>query len=191
MNDTDSYEDVEIWVTNKPTENVSEDVNSNDASVCDDDVESLSSESELKLLEGAEMEVPVETDVGEVHANVGSDEVLQPEQDEDIQDPGDMEEITESREEMSVLEEQPDVHPQRIRRPCDRLMYYEWGSSLASINQINCNRIPQTMGVPPYQVLYVPVADPILSYNLPRYHPYLCNPNTCRYQRQSCYYYRC
>ena len=102
-----------------------------------------------------------------------------------------MEEVTESREEMSVLEEQPDVRPQRIRRPCDRLTYYGWGSSLPSINQINCSRILQTMGVPLYQVLYVPVTDPILLYNLSRCHPYLCNPNTCRYQRQSCYYYRC
>ena len=148
------------------------------------------------MLEGADMEVPVETDAGEVHANVGSDEVLQPEQDEDIQNPedlapGDMEDVAESREETSVFEEQPAVRPQRIRRPCDRLTYYDWGSSLPSINQINCNRIPQTMGVPPYQVLYVPVTDPILSYNLSRCHPYLCNPNTCHYQRQSCYYYRC
>ena len=153
VNDTDSDEDVEVWVTNKPTENVYEDFNSNDASVCDNDVESLSSESELKLLEHADMKVSVETDAGEVHANVGSNEVLQPEQDEEIQDsedlaPGDMEEVTESTEEMSVLEEQPDVCPQRIRRPCDRLTYYDWGSSLPSINQINSNRIPQTMGVP-------------------------------------------
>ena len=35
------------------------------------------------------MEVPVETDAGEVHADLGSDEVLQPKQDEDIQDPED------------------------------------------------------------------------------------------------------
>ena len=47
------------------------------------------------------------------------------------------------------------------------------------------------MGVPPYQVLYVHVADTVLSYNLSRCHPYLCDPNTRRYQRQSCYYYRC
>ena len=117
------------------------------------------------------MEVPVEIGAEEVHANVESDEVLQPEQGEEIQDPedlapGDMEEVTESREEMSLLEGQPDMHPYRIRRPCDRLTYYDLGSSLPSINQINCNRIPQTMGVPPYQVLYVPVTDPILLYNL-------------------------
>ena len=31
-----------VTVTNKPTENASQDFNSNDASVCDDDVESLS-----------------------------------------------------------------------------------------------------------------------------------------------------
>ena len=152
VNDTDSDEDVKVWVTNKPTENASEDFNSNDASVCDDDVESLSSESESKLLEDADMEIPVETDAGEVHADVGSDKVLQPEQDEDIEDPeglapGDTEDVTESREETSVFEEQPDVRPQRIRRPCDRLTYYDWGSSLPSINQINCNMIPQTMGV--------------------------------------------
>ena len=102
----------------------------------------MSSESELKVLEGADMEVPVETDAGEVHANVGSDEVLQPEQDEDIQNPedlapGDMEDVAESREEMSVFEEQPAVRPQRIRRLCDRLTYYDWGSSLPSINQSN------------------------------------------------------
>ena len=135
VNDTDNDKDVNVWVTNKRTENASEDFNSNDASVCDDDVESLSSESESILLEDADIEVPVETDAGEVHANVGSDEVLQPEQDENIQDPedlapGDMEDVTESREEMSVLEEQPNVRPQRIRRPCDRLTYYDWGSSL-------------------------------------------------------------
>ena len=47
VNDTDSDEDVKGWGTNKPTENASEDFNSNDSSVCDDDVESLSSESEL------------------------------------------------------------------------------------------------------------------------------------------------
>ena len=137
----------------------------------------MSSESEVKLLVDADMEFLVETDVGEVHANVGSDEVLQPEQDEDIQDlaPGDMEDVTETREEMSVFEEQPDVRQQRIRRPCDRLTHHYWGSSLPSINQINCNRIPQTMGVPPYQVLYVPVTDPILLYNLSRCHPYLCD----------------
>ena len=116
VNDTDSDEDVKVWVNNKPTESASEDFNSNDASVCDDDVESLSSESELKLLEDADMVVPVETDTGKVHVNVGSDEVLQPEQDEETQDPedlapGDMEEVTESREEMSVLEKQPDVRP--------------------------------------------------------------------------------
>ena len=64
VSDTDSDEDVKVWVTNKPTENVSGDFNSDDASVCDDDVESLSSESELKVLEGADMEVPVETDAG-------------------------------------------------------------------------------------------------------------------------------
>ena len=81
VNDTDRDEDVKVWVTNKPTENASEDFNTNDASVCNDDVESLSSEHELKLLD-ADMEVPVETDAGEVHANVGSDKVLQPEQDE-------------------------------------------------------------------------------------------------------------
>ena len=46
-----------------------------------------------------------------------------------------MEEVTESRKEISILEEQPHVHPQRIRRSCDRLAYYEWGSSLPSINQ--------------------------------------------------------
>ena len=96
------------------------------------------------------MEVPVKTDAGDVHAIVGSDEVLQPEQDENIQNPedlapGDMEDVTESREEMSVLEEQPNLCPQRIRRPCDRRTYYDWGSSLPSINQINCNMIPQTM----------------------------------------------
>ena len=102
-----------------------------------------------------------------------------------------VEEVTESREEMPVFEEQPDVLPQRIRRLCDRLTYYVWGSSLPSISQINYNRIPQTMGVPPYPVLYVPVTDPMLSFNLSRCHPYLCNPNTCRYQRRSCYYYRC
>ena len=50
----------------------------------------MSSESESKFLEDADMEVPVETDAGEVHANVGSDEVLQPEQDGDIQDPEDL-----------------------------------------------------------------------------------------------------
>ena len=62
----------------------------------------MSSESELKLLEDTDMEVPAETDAGKFYANVGSDEVLQPEQDQDIQDPedlapGDMEEVTESR----------------------------------------------------------------------------------------------
>ena len=87
VNDTDSGEGVKVWVTNKPTENASEDFNSNDASVCDDDVESLSSESESKLLKDADIEVPVETEAGDVHADVGSDEILQPEPDEDIQDP--------------------------------------------------------------------------------------------------------
>ena len=99
---------------------------------------------------------------------------------------GDMKDVTESREEMSVLEEQPDMCPWiiRIRRPCDILTYTDWGSSLSLINQsINCNRIPQTMRVPPYQVLYVPVADPILSYDLSRCHPYSCNSSTCRYQQ--------
>ena len=89
----------------------------------------MSSGSELELLADADMEVPVEIDAGEVHENVESDEVLQPEQDEEIQDPedlapGDAEEVTESREEMSVLEEQPDMRPQRTNRPCDRLTYY-------------------------------------------------------------------
>ena len=41
VDDTDSDEDVKVSVANKPTENASEDFNSNDASVCDDDVESL------------------------------------------------------------------------------------------------------------------------------------------------------
>ena len=86
----------------------------------------MSSESELKLLEDADTEFPAEIDTEEAHANVYSDEVLQPEQDKEIQDPedlapGDTEEVSESREEMSVLEEQPDVRPQRIRKPCDRL----------------------------------------------------------------------
>ena len=90
----------------------------------------MSSGSESKLIEDADMDVPVETDAGEVHVDVGSDEVLQPEQDEDIQDPEDLvhediEDVTESREETSVLEEQPDVRPQRIRRPFDRLTYYD------------------------------------------------------------------
>ena len=36
VNDTDSDEDVEdVWVSNKPTENASEDFNSNDANVYD------------------------------------------------------------------------------------------------------------------------------------------------------------
>ena len=155
-------------------------------------MESLSSEFELKLLEDVDMEVHVEIDTEEVHANVESDEILQPEQDEEIQVPeglasGDTEEVTESREELSVLQEQPNVRPQRL---CDRLTYYDWGSSLPSINQVNCNRIPQTTGVPAYQVLYGPVTAPIPLYNHSRCHPYLCNPNACGYQRQSCYYYR-
>ena len=82
-----------------------------------------------------------------------------------------MEDVAESMEETSVFKEQPDVRPHGIRRSCDRLTCYDWGSSLPSINQMNCNRIPQTMGVPPYQVLYVPVTDPVLLYNLSRCHP--------------------
>ena len=50
----------------------------------------MSSKSELKLLKDADMEVPVETDAEEVHANVELDEVRQLEQDEEIQDPEDL-----------------------------------------------------------------------------------------------------
>ena len=59
-----------------------QDFNSNDASVHDDDVESLSSDSEVKFVE--DMEVPVEIDPEEVPANVESEEVPQPKRDEEI-----------------------------------------------------------------------------------------------------------
>ena len=46
---------VQRRISNKPSKNISEDFNSNDASVCeDDDAEILSSESEVKLLEDAD-----------------------------------------------------------------------------------------------------------------------------------------
>ena len=32
----------------------------------------------------------------------------------------------ETGERTSLLEEQPDVHPQGIRRPCDRFTHYYW-----------------------------------------------------------------
>ena len=140
VNDTDSDEDFKVWIADKPTENASEDFNSNDASVCEDDVESLSSESELKLLEDADMEVPVETDAGEVHANVGSDEVLQPEQGEEIQDPedlapGHMEEVTERGKKCQFLKNNQMCVHRESEDHVIRLTYYDWGSSLPSINQ--------------------------------------------------------
>ena len=49
----------------------------------------MSSESELRLLEGADIEFPVEIDAHEIHANAESDEELQSEQDKEIQDPED------------------------------------------------------------------------------------------------------
>ena len=61
-----------------------QDFNSNDASVHDDDLESLSSESEAKFVEDADMDVPVEIDAEEVPANFESDEVPQPKHDEEI-----------------------------------------------------------------------------------------------------------
>ena len=74
-------------MSKKPTESASEDFSSNDVTVYDDNVESLLFESELKLLEDADMEFPEEIDAEEVQANVESNEVLQPEQDEEIRDP--------------------------------------------------------------------------------------------------------
>ena len=74
----------------------------------------------------------------------------------------------------SLLEELPNVHPHKNRRPCDRLTYCD-GGFFTAINQSNCNRI-----------LYVPVTDPTYSLNHSRCNPYLCNPHSCRYQRQSC-----
>ena len=67
VNDTDSDEDVKVWVGNRKCFS-----------------------SELKLLEDADMQFSAEIDGEEVHANVESDEVLQPEEDEKIQDPEDL-----------------------------------------------------------------------------------------------------